>query len=175
MKTIERISHFASELSQLTGKAVAWLILVLILQLVYDTAARYLFNKPTVWAYDVSYMLYGIIFLIGGAYTLLDDEHIRIEVFYTKFSKRQKAVADIIGYLIFFFPCSHYPFVLWSIIHCGIMGNDGRSTVSYWSPPVYHFKSTIPVASLLMLIQGIAIFIELIIKVIKAEDNSNGS
>ncbi len=91
MKTIERISHFASELSQLTGKAVAWLILVLILQLVYDTAARYLFNKPTVWAYDVSYMLYGIIFLIGGAYTLLDDEHIRIEVFYTKFFKTTKS------------------------------------------------------------------------------------
>ncbi len=134
MKTIERISHFASELSQLTGKAVAWLILVLILQLVYDTAARYLFNKPTVWAYDVSYMLYGIIFLIGGAYTLLDDEHIRIEVFYTKFSKRQKAVADIIGYLIFFFPVLIillYSGVLYTVESWEMME---RSTVSYWSP-----------------------------------------
>jgi TRAP-type mannitol/chloroaromatic compound transport system permease small subunit len=169
------INRFAGGLSQFSGKAVAWLILILILQLVYDTLARYLFNKPTLWSYDVSYMLYAIIFLIGGAYTLLDDEHIRIEIFYTKFSKRQKAIADILGYLIFFFP------VLIILLYSGVLYTIEswemleRSTVSYWGPPVYHFKGMIPLATLLMLIQGIAIFIRLIAVAIKGKENSHGN
>ena len=87
-----------------SGKAVAWLMLPLVFELVYDSIARYAFNAPTIWSYDISYMLYGILFMIGGAYALLEESHIRIEVFYTSFSKRGKAITDAIGYLLFFFP-----------------------------------------------------------------------
>jgi TRAP-type mannitol/chloroaromatic compound transport system permease small subunit len=149
-----------NSISAWSGKAVAWLILPLVLELVYDTVSRYLFNAPTVWSYDLSYMLSGALFMIGGAYTLLSERHIRIEIFYTNFSPRGKAIADVIGYLVFFFPC------VGALVYFGVEYaaeswlSQEKSLSSYWSPPVYHFKSLIPLAASLLLLQGLAKFIE---------------
>lgn len=150
--------RLADTISTWSGKIVAWLILPLVLELVYDTIARYLFNKPTIWSYDLSYMLSGTLFMLGGAYALLKGSHIRIEIFYTKLTKRNRAIADVIGYLIFFFPCVgalfyfgiDYAWESWQSLE--------KSLSSYWQPPIYYFKSVIPIAAFILLMQGIAEF-----------------
>lgn len=141
------------------GKGVAWLVPLLILELVYDTAARYLFNAPTQWSYDISYMLYGTLFLAAAAYTLQKDKHVRIELVYDRLSPRGKAVIDCIGYLIFFFP------PLLALVYFGtlfawkswvLLETGGESM---WQPPIYPFKTVLPLASFLLLLQGLALFI----------------
>jgi TRAP-type mannitol/chloroaromatic compound transport system permease small subunit len=163
MKVIERISEWA-------GKGVAWLVPVLILELVYDTVARYLFNAPTEWSYDISYMLYGAIFMLGCAYTLQIDKHVRIETIYGKLSRRSKALIDAICYLIFFFP------VMGSMIYFGGIfalkswklleaGGD-----SMWQPAIYPFKTVLPLAASLLMLQGIVEFIRCVSLVVREHD-----
>jgi len=159
MDTLVSLGKGIDKLSVWSGKAVAWLGIILILELVYDTIARYGFNAPTEWSYDISYMLYGTMFMVGAAYTLLLDEHVRIGVFYDRVSRRAKAVINVIGYLIFFFPVTiaflyygaDYAAKSWKIMeHAG---------VSMWSPPIYPFKTIIPISALLLFLQGTADFI----------------
>ncbi|MCF8049674.1 MAG: TRAP transporter small permease subunit [Desulfobacterales bacterium] len=160
---IQKFLNLVDSISKWTGTAVSWLMLVLVLELVYDTVARYVFNAPTIWSFDISYMLYSILFMIGGAYTLLVQEHIRVDMFYEKFSKKKKALVDIIGYLLFFFPAIGGMFVFGILFTHESWAIGEHCTKSYWSPPVYHFKTVIPIAAFLLLLQGIAEFIRSII------------
>ncbi|MFC1834978.1 TRAP transporter small permease subunit [Thermodesulfobacteriota bacterium] len=151
--------RFIDRLSEWAGKAAAWLVPLLILELVYDTIARYVFNRPTEWSYDVSYMLYGTIFMLGAAYTLQRDKHVRIETIYGTLTPRSKALVDAVGYVIFFFPVmsvtlyygSLFALRSWKLAE---VGGD-----SMWQPAVYPFKTVLPVAALLLLLQGIAGFV----------------
>ena len=149
METIDRINEWV-------GKAVSWLVPILILELVYDTVARYVFNAPTRWSYDISYMLYGTIFMLGAAHTLGAGRHVRIETLYGKMSLRSRALVDVIGYLVFFFPaigaCVYFGAIFalksWNMME---MGGD-----SMWQPPIYPFKTVLPVAAVLLMLQGVA-------------------
>ena len=154
MKFADRIDR----ISILTGKAVSWIVPLLVLELVYDTAARYLFNAPTIWSYDISYMLYGTLFMLGAAWTLQRDEHVRIDLVADRLSPRGKAIVDIVGYLLFFFPAvgalvaygASFSLESWMILE--------RSGESMWQPPIYIFKTVLPLAGLLLLLQGLASF-----------------
>ena len=150
-KIIDRISIAA-------GKVSAWLIPILIAELIYDTLARYLFNAPTAWSYDISYMLYGTAFMGSASYTLLYDEHVRIEVFYEKVSSRARALIDAICYILFFFPSMGallYFGIDFTIKSWKLLETSGESM---WSPPIYPFKTIIPIAALLLILQGIVQF-----------------
>ncbi|MFO7875841.1 MAG: TRAP transporter small permease subunit [Desulfovermiculus sp.] len=157
------------------GKAVSWLVPILILELVYDTAARYLFNAPTQWSYDISYMLYGTIFLAAAAYTLQKDRHVRIELLYDRFSPRAKAVIDCIGYLVFFFPPllalvyfgTLFAWKSWALLETG-----GESM---WQPPIYPFKTVLPLASFLLLLQGLTLFIRSVQTILQGEKTDGQS
>lgn len=139
--------------------AAAWMVPLLILELVYDTAARYLFNAPTAWSYDISYMLYGGIFMLGAAHTLRIDRHVRIETFYGKLTQRGKAWVDGLGYLLCFFPAvgsllyfsSGFAWRSWKMLEV--------SGESMWQPPIYPFKSLLPLAAALLLLQGVSEFL----------------
>jgi TRAP-type mannitol/chloroaromatic compound transport system permease small subunit len=149
----------ASRISQWTGKAVCWLMLILVCELVYDTIARYAFNSPTIWSFDISYILYSLLFMLGGAYTLHEGGHIRVDFLYEKMSSRTRALIDIICSVIFFFPALGALFYYgirftaesWAILE--------HSNSSYWSPPIYYFKAVIPVSAFLLLLQGTVDFI----------------
>lgn len=155
MNAIDRLNRWVAA-------GVSWLVPVLILELVYDTAARYIFNAPTEWSYDISYMLYGAIFMLGSAYTLQVDRHVRIETFYEKASPRAKAVIDAIGYLVFFFPVmimllwygGRFALKSWQMLE--------RSGDSMWQPVIYPFKAVFPLTALLLLLQGIVQFVRCI-------------
>lgn len=168
---MKAFGRFVDGLSVWSGKAVAWLMLPLVFELVYDTVARYLFNAPTIWSFDVSYMLSSVLFMIGGAYALLDEAHIRIEVFYQTFSDRGKALADTIGYLIFFFPSIGVLFYFGILFTAEAWQSNEHGLSSYWSPPLYHFKAVIPLAASLLLLEGMGKFIRAISTIIRGKES----
>src|SRR5881394_4174198 len=87
-----------------TGTWIAWLNLPLVLVVAWEVIARYAFNAPTIWSFDVTYMLYSAIFMLGCAYALHKGAHIRTDFYYEKWSDRTRGVVDSISYIVFFFP-----------------------------------------------------------------------
>jgi TRAP-type mannitol/chloroaromatic compound transport system permease small subunit len=156
LKTIKVIDAF----SERSGKLFAWMMVPLFLGLTYEVVARYVFNSPTEWAFDVTYMLYGSHFMLGAGYTLLKGGHIRTDMFYEKFSPRAKGLVDAIGYLVFFLPAVLFLLIAgwdtalrsWQILE--------KSEISPWRPPIYPFKTVVPLTALLLLVQGVAEFLK---------------
>lgn len=138
------------------GKAFGWCILVLTLAIAYEVFARYLFRAPTDWAFDASYMLYGALFMMAGAYTLARAGHVRGDFIYRFWAPRTQAWIDLVLFFLFFFPgiialvYAGYGFAKFSYV----MGE--RSMFSPRGPIIYPFKALIPVAGFLMFMQGVA-------------------
>ena len=99
-----RAVNFLDRISLWSGRIVAWLIIPMVMSLVWEVVARYFFNAPTIWAYDMTYMLYGSFFMLGSAYTLLRGKHIRTDNLYGQWSPRRQGLVDTVCYLVFFFP-----------------------------------------------------------------------
>jgi TRAP-type mannitol/chloroaromatic compound transport system permease small subunit len=148
--------RFADSLSAWFGKAFAWLIVMMAVGTGYEVFVRYVLNHPTAWALDVSFIMYGTLFMMGGAYTLSRGGHVRGDFLYRLWQPRTQAKVDLILYLIFFFPG------VLALIFTG-WKYAGRSwsytEVSINSPagiPIFQFKSVLVAAGLLLFIQGIA-------------------
>jgi TRAP-type mannitol/chloroaromatic compound transport system permease small subunit len=118
--------------------------------------ARYLFNAPTEWAYDMTFMLYGTFFMLGSAWTLQRGGHIRTDSFYSKWSKRTQARIDLICYLAFFFPAIAILAWLGSEYFWKSYQQNERIVTSPWLPIVWPFKFVIPVSAVLLLLQGVS-------------------
>ncbi len=163
------IAKCIDHVSALSGKIAAWLCLVLIGELVYDTVARYGFNAPTEWSYDISYMFCGTLFMIGASWTLLQGEHVRIGIFYDRASPRVQAALTIAGYIVFFFPSMAA--LLWYGADFALASwrMQEHAGVSMWSPPIYPFKTIIPIAALLLLLQGSVLFARTTVRLVKGE------
>jgi len=146
--------------SDWSGNIFCWLIIPLVGSLAYEVVVRYLFNAPTVWAYDISYMLYGSTFMLGAAYTLYRGGHIRTDMLYQKWSPQGQGAVDATCYLVFFFPAML--FLLWmggqEAWHSWDIGE--RSDQSPWRPILYLFKAVIPVTALMLLVQGVSEFLK---------------
>ncbi len=146
--------------SEWSGRIFAWLIIPMVAGLTYEVLARYLFGAPTIWAYDVTYMLYGSHFMLGAAYTLLKGGHIRTDVFYSNWSRRTQATVDAVLYLFLFFPGIIFFLVMgWEEFHHSWTIQE-KSDASPWRPPLYPLKGVIPLAALLLLVQGASEFIK---------------
>ncbi len=142
--------------SEWSGKVVAWMILPLVFSLTYEGFARYLFNAPTLWAYDLSYMLYGAIFMLGAHYTLMRGAHIRTDMLWDRFSPRTKGRIDAAAYIFFFFPAMILLFYAsvdeaW---HSWKMNELSEQTA--WRPYLWPFKAVVPLTALLLMIQGVS-------------------
>ena len=151
-----RLVRIIDKFTDSTGTWVAWLNVPLVLVVAYEVFARYLFNAPTIWSFDLTYMLYGTIFMLGSAYALHKGAHIRTDFFFEKWSIRTKGMIDSIAFLVFFFP-SIFVFFL-------VSGSEGwyamligeTSEQTPWRPILWPFKLMVPLACLLLLIQGIS-------------------
>jgi TRAP-type mannitol/chloroaromatic compound transport system permease small subunit len=142
--------------SEWSGKGVAWAIFPLFLGLTYEGVARYLFDAPTLWAYDLSYMLYGALFMLGAHYTLLKGAHIRTDMLWEKFSARTKGRIDAVAYIFFFFPAMILLFYA-SVDEAWISWRMGElSEQTAWRPILWPFKAVVPLTALLLLIQGVS-------------------
>jgi TRAP-type mannitol/chloroaromatic compound transport system permease small subunit len=147
---------FADRLSAWFGKAFAWIILVMAFGIGYEVFVRYVLNSPTSWALDVSFVMYGSLFMMGGAYTLSRDGHVRGDFLYRLWSPRTQAKVELVLYFLFFFPG------ILALIFAG-WKYASRSwrylEVSVNSPagvPVFQFKTVIVAAGILLFLQGIA-------------------
>lgn len=160
------IIHFCDKISLWTGKIVSLLIIPMSLALSYEVIIRYAFKAPTVWAYDVTFMLYGAHFMLGAAYTLLAGGHIRTDFLYTYMSNRTRNIIDAIFYILFYFPgLIVFFFVSLDYVTQSWILKE-RIVTSPWMPPVYPFKTVMPISILLLLIQGVAEFCKCIYTII---------
>jgi len=143
-------------LSLWVGRAFGWCILILTLSVSYEVFVRYVLNAPTVWSFDVMVQMYGALFLMAGPYALAQDSHVRGDVFYRLFSVRWQARVDFALYILFFFPG------ILALFWYGweIASDSWRyKEVSPNSPAgvqIYFFKTLIPLAGALLLLQGAA-------------------
>lgn len=163
MNGVKAFCRYVDTFSEWTGRCVGWLVLVLTFVIGYDVALRYLFNAPTKWAYEMSYQIGGVFFWLGAAYALKHGSHVRIDIFYSRFSRRTKALLDAALYLLLFFPVwigltyFLYPYIMhsWHIQERAMMG--------FWQPIIYPFKTTMIMGSTFLLLQGTAEFLRSIL------------
>jgi TRAP-type mannitol/chloroaromatic compound transport system permease small subunit len=143
-------------ISTAIGKAFGWFILIMTFGTSYEVFVRYVLDNPTTWAYDLSYNMYGALFIMAGAYTLSRNAHVRGDVIYRLWPARVQASIDLALYVLFF-----YPGVL-ALTFAGYFyaGESWRyHEVSVYSPtdiPIYPLKTLIPVAGATLLLQGLA-------------------
>jgi TRAP-type mannitol/chloroaromatic compound transport system permease small subunit len=151
-----RFIHAVDEVSYWSGKVSAWLIVALTFVVSIEVFKRYILNAPTAWIFDFNNMLYGALFMLCGAYTLAQAGHVRADFVYIYMKPRGQAALDLALYLLFFIPC------MVGLIYAGggFAADSWRihehSTVTAEGPPVYHFKTVIPVAGVLVMLQGVA-------------------
>ncbi|HEU4369418.1 MAG TPA: TRAP transporter small permease subunit [Methylomirabilota bacterium] len=151
-----RTIHVVDTFSEWSGKTVAWLIIPLFLSLTYEGIARYAFDAPTLWAYDLSYMLYGALFMLGAHYTLLRGAHIRTDMLWEKFTPRTKGMIDAGAYIFFFFPAMALLFYA-SVDEAWASWRMGElSEQTAWRPILWPFKAVVPLTALLLMLQGVS-------------------
>lgn len=151
-----RLVDGIDRLNTAIGKTVAWLFLPLTYVLVHEIVATKVFSRPTVWAYDASYMLYGTIFMLGAAYTLATDRHVRGDLLYRLWPPRVQAGLDLALYLLVFYPAMLSLLVAgWSYASYSFSIGE-RSLQSPFGPIIWPLKMVIPLTALLLLIQGVA-------------------
>ncbi len=153
---MNKFIHAIEGLSIWVGRAFGWCILILTLSVTYEVFVRYVLNAPTVWAFDMMVQMYGALFLMAGPYALAQDTHVRADVVYRLFPVRLQATLDFILYLLFFFPGMIALF--W--FGAEIASDSWRYKEVSWNSPariqIYFFKTLIPLAGFLLILQGIA-------------------
>jgi TRAP-type mannitol/chloroaromatic compound transport system permease small subunit len=156
MKALARFVAAVDAVNRWIGHGFAWSILVLTLVISYEVLVRYAFRAPTRWAFDASYMLYGLLFMTAGAYTLSRNGHVRADFLYRNFSPRKQAAIDLALYVLFFFP-GILALILagWGFVRLSYIIQD-HSPFSPRGPLMWPFKALIPVVGVLMFAQGLA-------------------
>src|SRR5262245_48458138 len=153
---VQRFLLIIDSISTWVGKAAAWLIIALMLLVCAEVFKRYILNAPTAWIFDADNMLYGTLFMLAGAYTLAQNAHVRGDFLYSSMRPRMQAALDFVLYFVFFIPG------IAALIYAGwdYAGDSWRigehSNVTADGPPVYHFKSVIPLAGAMIMLQGVA-------------------
>jgi TRAP-type mannitol/chloroaromatic compound transport system permease small subunit len=155
---VQRVLLAVDAVSIWIGKTFAWLIVVLVIVVGYDVVARFLFRSPTGYAFEVGYYLYATLFMVGGAYALARNQHVRGDFFYRNWPVRVQAAVEVVMMVFFFFPAmialvsSGWQFFFAAFL---ILERTQTSAVSL---PLWPLKGVIPLAGVLMLVQGVVEF-----------------
>lgn len=152
---MKRYLFLVDSISTWTGKLVGWSIVVLTLTVSYDVLTRKFLNQRNQWAFDTSYMLYGTLFMVAGAYALARNGHVRGDLFYRNWPVRTQAAVDLLLYVLFFLPgIIALVWAGWNFAQFAMVLNE-RSPVTPDGPYVWPFKFAIPLAGALLLLQGL--------------------
>ncbi len=149
------IIHAIESFNIWIGRSFGWCILILTLSVAYEVFVRYVLNHPTVWAFDMMVQMYGALFLMAGPYALAQDSHVRADVIYRFLQPRWQARLDMLLYIVFFFPG------MFALLYYGweIASDSWRYQEVSWNSPariqIYFFKTLIPLAGALFIIQGV--------------------
>jgi TRAP-type mannitol/chloroaromatic compound transport system permease small subunit len=160
---VQKALLFVDKVSTWVGHAFSWLIVVLTLLVSWEVFSRYVLGEPHAWAFDAMAMLYGTMFMMAGAYTLAKNGHVRGDVLYGFFRPRTQATIDLVLFIVFFIPGVialtyagyFYAAESWAI--------DEHSNVTAGGPPIYPFKTVIPLAGAILLAQGIVEIVRCVI------------
>jgi TRAP-type mannitol/chloroaromatic compound transport system permease small subunit len=154
---MRRILSVVDLVSTWVGKVVSVLTLFVALAIVYEILMRYAFSKPTVWASESTVFACGLVYLLGGAWTLLEDKHVRIDMLYSKVSPRGRAALDCFTYLFFaiYIAVMLHATAIYAYESVALR----ETTMTPWDPPIYPMKVAMAVALALLLMQGTARFI----------------
>jgi len=160
---MQKLLLFVDKISTRVGQAFSFLILALTMHVSWEVFSRYALDAPRAWAFDAMIMMYGTLFMMAGAYTLAQNSHVRGDVIYGFFTPRAQATLDLTLYIVFFIPgvtalvWAGYTYAAesWAI--------NEHSNITSEGPPVYPFKTVIPVAGALILMQGIVEIIRCVI------------
>ena len=160
---MKKLLLFIDKISTFVGHAFSWLIVALTLLISWEVFSRYALDAPHAWAFDAMIMLYGTLFMMAGAYTLSKNGHVRGDVLYGFFEPRTQATLDLILYFLFFIPGVvaltyagyYYAAESWAI--------NEHSNITADGPPVYPFKTVIPLAGLFLLAQGVVEIVRCIV------------
>ena len=153
---IQHVIHTIDQLSKTVGHAFSWCALMLVLGTCFEVFVRYILNDPTSWAFDLSYLMYGAVFFMAGAYTLSRGGHVRADMFYRLWPERTQAAVELTLYVLFFFPGIlalmiagwHYGVESFRIHEVSVNSPAGM--------PIWPLKMMIPVGGGLMVLQGVA-------------------
>ena len=152
---LQRLLIPVDRISTLVGQTFAWCIMLLTFAVSYEVFSRYAFGRPTTWAFDASYILYGALFTMAGAYALCRNAHVRGDFLYRSWRPRVQAGMDLVLYFLFFFPgIIAFIYAGYSFAALSWMTHE-HSAYSPAGPPIYHFKTLIPFTGILLLLQGI--------------------
>jgi len=153
--SVQRFLYAVDEISTWAGKAAAWLIIILMSVVCVEVFKRYIMNMPTAWIFDLDNMIYGTLFMLCGAYTLAQNAHVRGDFLYSSMRPRMQASLDVVLYIVFFLP-GVAALIYAGYDYAALAWKIGEHSMTAGGPPIYHFKSVIPVAGALILLQGIA-------------------
>lgn len=160
---MQKILLFVDKVSTWVGHAFSWLIVLLTLHVTWEVFRRYVLESPRAWAFDGMIMLYGTLFMMAGAYTLAKNGHVRGDILYGFFRPRTQAAIDLTLYIVFFLPGVialtyagyYYAAHSWAI--------NEHSNITADGPPIYPFKTVIPVAGAFVLMQGVVEIVRCVI------------
>ena len=160
---MQKLLLFVDSVSTWVGQTVSWLIVGLTGLISWEVYSRYALDHPHAWAFDAMIMMYGTLFMMAGAYALAKQSHVRGDVLYGFFPPRVQAGLDLTLYLLFFIP-GIVAFVWAGYTYAGeSWAIREHSSITAEGPPIYPFKTVIPVAGALILVQGIVEIIRCII------------
>ena len=156
---MQKLFRFVDKVSTVVGQAFSWLVLALTLLISWEVFSRYFLDNPHSWAFDAMIMMYGTMFMMAGAYTLSKNGHVRGDVLYSFFMPRTQAGVDLVLYILLFIPG------VIALVWAGYVYADDswamneHSSITADGPPLYHFKTIIPLAGAMLLMQG---FVEIL-------------
>jgi len=160
---MQKLLLFVDKVSTWIGHAFSWLIVTLTLLITWEVFSRYALDNPHAWAFDIMIQMYGTLFMMAGAYTLAKAGHVRGDVLYGFFTPRVQASIDLTLYIVFFIP--GVVALVWAGYYYA--GDSWRisehSSITAEGPPLYQFKTVIPVAGAILLVQGIVEIIRCVI------------
>ena len=170
-KVLQSVSNAIDRLNEHIGRGVAWLTSLLVVLICYDVAARYLFNTTSAGMIELEWHLFSFIFLLGAAYALLHDRHVRVDVFYQNFTERKKAWVNLIGAVLFLIPfCLITIHTSWRFTLNAFRIHEGSPDPG-GLPARYIVKSAIPIGFLLLLLQAVSLTCKSILTLTDTTDN----
>lgn len=167
MTVIEKIYNRIGMISEWSGRTVRFLMIILVLNIVYDVSARYIFNAPTVWSFGLSYMTGTAIIAMGMCYVYYHHANVRIDVIYSRLPPKGKLMIDVALTIVFFFPLVVMLTKVWAQDTWQAYVLREVSSETIWYPPLWPIKLVVTTGFVLLLLQGIATFLKDVISLAK--------
>jgi TRAP-type mannitol/chloroaromatic compound transport system permease small subunit len=165
-----RFVKIIDSISEWSGRIVMFLMVPMILVTIYDVVLRYLFRSPTAWAYEISWMTYAAFFILGGAYTLLENGHINVDIVYNKFPEKVRLYLRALFLLILLLPFVFFILrysIPWALHSTMVLE---RAEHTLWRPYSFPVKWTLPIGFFLLALQGISEFLRTIISIFNIDN-----